>query len=51
MQLAKWGGANVIATVSSPEKAQAAKAGGADHVLDYKQDPLPERVAEITGGE
>jgi NADPH2:quinone reductase len=28
-----------------------AKAGGADHVLDYKQDPLPERVAEITGGE
>lgn len=51
VQLAKWGGANVIATVSSAEKAQAARAGGADHVLDYKQDPLPERVAEITGGE
>ncbi len=50
VQLAKWGGANVIATVSSPEKAEAAKAGGADHVLDYKKDPLAERVAEITGG-
>lgn len=51
VQLAKWGGAKVIATVSSPEKAEVAKAGGADHVLDYKRDSLPERVAEITGGE
>ena len=50
VQLAKWGGANVIATVSSQEKAEVARAGGADHVLDYKRDPLGERVAEITAG-
>ena len=51
VQLAKWGGARVIATVSSEEKADHARKGGAEHVLDYKNDPLPERVAEITGGE
>jgi NADPH2:quinone reductase len=50
VQLAKWGGAKVIATVSSPEKAEHARAGGADHVLDYRNDPLAERVGEITGG-
>ena len=46
VQLAKWGGAKVIATVSSPEKAEAARAGGADHVLDYKKDALAERVRQ-----
>ena len=51
VQMAKWGGAKVIATVSSPEKAEHARAGGADHVLDYKTDPLAEAVADLTGGQ
>ena len=51
VQLAKWSGAQVIATVSSEEKAEHARAGGAEHVLDDRNDPLPERVAEITGGQ
>ena len=38
VQLAKWAGASVIATVSSPEKAARALAGGADHVIDYKRE-------------
>ena len=51
VQMAKWGGARVIATVSSPQKAEHARAGGADHVLDYKTDPLVEAVADLTGGQ
>jgi NADPH2:quinone reductase len=34
IQLAKWGGARVAATVSSPEKAAHARAAGADVVVD-----------------
>jgi len=36
IELAKWGGARVIATVSSPEKAALARAAGADEVVDYR---------------
>src|SRR6266850_2542158 len=36
IQMAKWGGAMVIATVSSPEKARVASEAGADLVIDYK---------------
>lgn len=50
VQLAKWAGARVIATVSSEEKAEKAKAGGADHVIDYRREDVAERVREITGG-
>jgi NADPH2:quinone reductase len=32
IQWAKWGGAQVISTVSSPEKAAVARQAGADHV-------------------
>ena len=51
VQLAKWAGATVIATVSSPDKAERARAGGADHVIDYKREDVAERVADITGRE
>jgi NADPH2:quinone reductase len=51
VQLAKWAGATVIATVSSPDKAARARAGGADHVIDYKREDVAERVAAITGRE
>ena len=38
-QLAKAAGARVIATTSSAEKAQLLKSLGADHVLNYKENP------------
>ena len=47
IQLARWAGATVIATVSSDEKAQLARAGGAQHVLDYTTDDVVARVAGI----
>src|SRR3546814_4690310 len=50
VQWANWGGATVIATVSSEEKAAHARAGGADHVIDYRREDVTGRVREITGG-
>jgi NADPH2:quinone reductase len=43
-------GATVIATVGSDEKARAARANGADHVIVYTREKFPERVREITAG-
>ncbi|HUZ12464.1 MAG TPA: NADPH:quinone reductase [Caulobacteraceae bacterium] len=51
VQLAKWAGASVIATVSSPAKAERARAGGAGFVIDYRTEDVAARIAEITGGE
>lgn len=45
------GAARVITTVSSAQKAQLARAAGADDVVNYKTEPLVERVAEITHGQ
>jgi NADPH:quinone reductase len=50
VQLASWAGAQVIATVSSPEKAARAAAGGAAHVVNYRTEDVAVRVLEITGG-
>src|SRR5438477_5506476 len=50
VQLATWAGARVIATVSSAEKAERARAGGAAHVINYRQEDVAERVLDITGG-
>jgi NADPH2:quinone reductase len=50
VQLAKWAGATVIATASSPEKAARARQGGADHVINYRGEDVAARVREITGG-
>jgi NADPH2:quinone reductase len=47
VQLAKWAGASVIATVSSDEKAQRALAGGADHVIDYRREDVTVRLAAL----
>ena len=49
VQFAKAAGATVITTVSSPQKADAACAAGADHVIDYKRDNVGGRVMAITG--
>jgi len=50
IQLAKWGGARVIATVSGEAKAEIATAAGADHVLNYRTEDVVERLAVLTSG-
>lgn len=51
IQLARWAGAvQVIATVSSPEKAEAAWGAGADEVIDYTRQDVAEAVKAATGG-
>jgi NADPH2:quinone reductase len=50
VQIAKAKGATVIATISSPEKAAPARAGGADHTINYKSEDIAARVKEMTGG-
>ena len=47
---AKWGGARVIATVGSEERAELALEAGADHALNYRTDDVAARVEEITDG-
>lgn len=49
-QWAKHLGATVIGTAGSAEKAELAKAHGADHVILYREEDVPARVREITGG-
>jgi NADPH2:quinone reductase len=49
-QWAKALGATVIGTAGSKEKAELARAHGADHVILYKTEDVPARVLEITGG-
>ncbi|MDX1344268.1 MAG: zinc-dependent alcohol dehydrogenase family protein [Sedimenticolaceae bacterium] len=51
IQLAKWRGARVITTVSSAEKAAIARELGADETIDYRNENLAERIAELTDGE
>ncbi len=46
----KLGAAQVLATVSSAEKAALARAAGADGVIDYKTEDVAERVREATKG-
>jgi NADPH2:quinone reductase len=50
-QMAKARGATVIGTTSSTEKAELARAHGADHVILYKQENTVQRVLELTNGE
>lgn len=49
VQLAKWGGARVIATASA-SAAGRVRAAGADHVLDYADPELSARIMDITDG-
>jgi NADPH:quinone reductase-like Zn-dependent oxidoreductase len=44
------GAAQVIATVSSEEKAAHALSAGADLAVNYREQDVPERVAAETGG-
>jgi NADPH2:quinone reductase len=49
VQLAKWGGAQVIATVSSALKAEQARLAGADLVINYRTDDVAEKALAFTG--
>jgi NADPH2:quinone reductase len=49
IQFAKAAGVQVITTVSSPEKAKAAREAGCDQTIDYKRENVGERVMEFTG--
>lgn len=50
VQMAKLGGATVIGTVSSPEKAAQASSAGADAVIDRKREDVVARVLALTSG-
>jgi len=50
VQLARWAGARVIATVSSPEKAAHAVKGGAHAAIDYRTESVAERIDALTRG-
>jgi NADPH2:quinone reductase len=50
VQFARLGGATVIATVSSEDKASLARAAGADLVINYRQQQVAEEVARFAGG-
>ncbi|OUE09442.1 Alcohol dehydrogenase [Clavibacter michiganensis] len=47
IQLARWAGATVITTVSSPEKGALATAAGAQHVVDYRATDAATAILEI----
>ena len=50
IQLAKWGGARVIASVSSSAKAEQARRAGADLVVNYRTDDVVAQVTAFTDG-
>lgn len=50
IQMAKAFGARVIVTVGSDDKAQACRALGADHAINYKTQDFVREVADFTAG-
>jgi NADPH2:quinone reductase len=47
IQLGRWAGATVIATVSGESKARLATAAGAHHVVNYREDGAADRIRAI----
>ena len=47
IQLARWSGATVLTTVSSPEKAKLAATAGAHHVVDYRAEDAAAAVRAL----
>ncbi|MBV9132067.1 MAG: NADPH:quinone reductase [Chloroflexi bacterium] len=50
VQLAKWGGARVIGTISSQEKANEARTVGADEVINYRTQDVVAEIKRLTDG-
>ncbi len=51
VDVAKALGATVIGAASTSEKRDAARAAGADHVIDTGSEPLKDRARELAGGD
>lgn len=51
VQMAKLAGARVIGTCSTEEKAERARAAGADHVILYTERDFVEEAKRLTGGQ
>ncbi|MFY9929504.1 MAG: NADPH:quinone reductase, partial [Streptosporangiaceae bacterium] len=49
IELAKDAGAIVLATASTPRKREAARAAGADQVVDYRQPGAADEIARLAG--
>ncbi len=47
IQLARWAGAQVITTVSGPEKAELARQAGADHVVNYRDPDAADQIRAV----
>jgi NADPH2:quinone reductase len=50
IEVGKAMGATVIASAGGADKLVAAKACGADHLIDYRSEDLRTKVLELTGG-
>jgi NADPH2:quinone reductase len=50
IEVGKALGATVIASAGGADKLVAAKAVGADHLIDYRREDLRTKVLELTGG-
>jgi NADPH2:quinone reductase len=50
IQFAKLGGARVLTTVSSDQKAEIAADAGADYVFNYKAENVVQRIADLPDG-
>ena len=50
IQIAKWGGARVLTTVSRPEQEAIVRAAGADLVINRRSDDVVARIKDLTHG-
>ena len=50
IQLGVWAGATVIATISSDEKAALARAAGAHHIVNYRDEDASAQIAALAPG-
>jgi NADPH2:quinone reductase len=48
IELARWGGARVVATVSSADKAELARQAGADLIVNYREGDVAGQVRPFT---
>lgn len=50
IELARWAGATVLSTVSSPAKAELARRAGAHHVFNYRDQDVATEVRAVSRG-
>lgn len=50
VEIGKAMGATVVATAGSAEKLEIAKSRGADHLINYREENIRDRVRELVGG-